>query len=200
MNTRSTQPFGRRGLPSATARVPPRPAPQAKALSLPQKPLSPELVATLLQPEGQESAGFARQSGKVPRSFRAALLAGLIVACLNAAANATFAASATRDLGMFSFGSANVPVLVALLLGALWSGARTSAACLLIAHRLLAAWGRTSPAYYVLGGGVAAVGLALLTHVLDGGMTPTVLAMDAFSGMVAGFFYRLFAGLKVSDA
>ncbi|WP_219319543.1 hypothetical protein [Methylovirgula sp. HY1] len=158
------------------------------------KALSPELIASLLQSEAAESATQIRRAGKVRRSFRAAILAGLIVAILNAAASATFAAHAMAGLHDFSLGSAQVPVAAALIIGALWSGGSSSATCLLVVHRLLARMGRTSYSAYVLGGGAVALTLSLIMFPLDGGQGPRGLALVAVSGMVTGYFYRLFAG------
>ena len=189
MNGRSPQPFGRRG---ATAAKSEAPAPQIKTLP-------PELVASLLHPEAAESAPDVRGADRVRRSFRAAVLAGLIVAIFDAAANATFAADATAGLHDFSLGSAQVPVAAALLIGALWSGGSSSATCLLIAHRLLTRMGRTSYGDYVLGGGGAALILTLIMFVLGGGQGPRGLAIAAVSGMISGYFYRLFAGTTRKD-
>lgn len=157
-------------------------------------PLPPELVARLLDAEAGASGAHAPSAGKVRRSFRAAILAGLIVAVLNAAANATFAASATAGLNDFSLGSAQVPVAAALVIGALWSGGSNSAICLLVAHRLLARLGRTSYVDYVLGSAASASALALIMFALGSDFRPSGLGIEIFSGMAAGFFYRLFAG------
>lgn len=193
MNSRSSQPFGRRGR-SATPVLASEAAANLKARSRQTENLPPELVVTLLASEAGEAAVRAPGAGKVRRSFRAAILAGLIVASLNAAANAAFAAHATAGLNDFWLGSAQVPVAVALLIGALWAGGSSGAACLLVAHRLLARMGRTSYRDYVLGGGGAALALALITSALGSGQGPHSLAVAAVSGMMTGYFYRRFAG------
>jgi hypothetical protein len=159
----------------------------------------PELVAALVHPQEKDVSTAAQRGEIVPRSFLAAILAGLIVAILNAAANATFAAEAQKGLGVFSFGSANAPIVVALLLAGLWSGARTSAFCLLAAHWLLAAIDRTSHASYAIASGGAALVLALIMHTLGRPLGPGGLGMEIFSGIVAGLFYRLFAGTKPKE-
>jgi hypothetical protein len=161
--------------------------------------VSPELVATLLQTERGDTAALKGTDNQVSvsRSFRAAIIAGLVVAVLNAAANATFASHVTHELGIFSsFATSNVPILVSLLLAALWSGARTSALCLLIAHRLLAALARTSTIDYVVAGGGVALLYALAASIF--GSTPSVhtLIISTFSGMTAGFIYRFFAATR----
>ena len=200
MNTRSTQPFGRRGRAPTPVVSSNMAAADVTAPSRQTKPLPPDIVATLLRPEGVESVAYVRGAGEVRRSFRAAILAGLVVAILDAAANATFAASATAGLNDFSLGSAQVPVAVTLLIGALWSGGSSSAACLLVAHRLLTRVGRTSHIDYALGGAAAALALAAIMFVLGSAPGPAGLGITLFSGMVAGFFYRLFAGTTRQDA
>lgn len=200
MNTRSTQPFGRRGRAPALAARPARIAAAPPGLAQQTSAVPPEIVAALVHPQGEETSTAVRSGERVPRSFRAAILAGCIVAILNAAANATFAAKATEGLGVFSLGSANVPIVTALLLAALWSGARTSALCLLVAHRLLTAMGRTSQISYVIAGGGAALVFAVIMQAFGSAPGPGGLGMECFSGMVAGLFYRLFAGTERRDA
>ncbi len=200
MYTRSTQPFGRRGRapafearPAQFAAAPPGHARQTSIVPA-------EVVAALVRPLGAEASTAVKSAERVRRSFRAAILAGFIVAILNAAANATFAAKATDGLGVFSLGSASVPIVTALLLAALWSGARTSALCLLVAHRLLAAMDCTAHISYVIAGGGAALVFAVVMHALGSAPGPGGLGMEVFSGMVAGLFYRLFAGTERRDA
>ncbi|MHB8886485.1 MAG: hypothetical protein ACYC5H_15665 [Methylovirgula sp.] len=194
MTPTQSQPFGRRGRAAPPVLSPAMAAADRETSSPQTKTLSPELIASLLQSEAAESASQIRRVGKVRRSFRAAILAGLVVAVLNAAANATFAADAMAGLHDFSLGSAQVPVAAALILGALWSGGSSSATCLLVAHRLLARMGRTSTGDYVLGGGAAALILSLIMFALGSGQGPRGFALAAASGMVTGYFYRLFAG------
>ncbi len=132
----------------------------------------------------------------MPQSYRAAILAALVVAVFNAATNVTFAASATNELSGISVGWANMPVAVALILGALWSGGRTSALCLLIAHRMLAALERTSLRAYMIGGGAVALLFALAMQAVGIASGPGGLGVDVISGVGAGLFYRLFAGTQ----
>ncbi len=206
MTTKPIQPFGRRGRapslsrPGLASAAGPDAPPLQTAASRQPNGLPPDLIASLLHPPGTESAVATDRGGKVPRSFRAAILAGLIVAILNAAANAAFAAHATAGLNDFSLGSAKLPVAAALLMGALWSGGRSSAVCLLVAHWLLARMGRTSHIDYMLGGGGAALALALIMSALGGGLGPGGLGMEIFSGMAAGLFYRQFAGTQRNAA
>lgn len=198
MNTKPPQPFGRRGaVPTAAARRSfASPATQQRA-SAPPVSASPELIAAILRPQGGEAPQETSRAAEiVPRSYRAAILAGFIVAILNAAVNVTFAAKATAGLSVFSLGSAKVPVVAALLIGALWSAAQTSAVCLLVAHRLLVRMQRTSYFDYAGAAGVAALALAAIMAALGSPAGPGGFAMALVSGMVTGLFYRIFAGTK----
>lgn len=204
MTMNSPQPFGRRGRP-----VPPR-APAYGSRGMPASAdlgsdlghgVAPELVAALMRSEAKESVAKNRQHGdeRVPRSFRAALLAGFIVAILDAAANATFMTEAKNEIPFISFSTTSVPLVIGLLLAALWSGARSSALCLLVAHRALASLGRGSHLYYALAGGGVAFGFSLLMQMLGRPPGPGGPGMDLVSGMTAGLFYRLFAGTEPRD-
>jgi hypothetical protein len=203
MTIQSAQPFGRRGRVPAPApshsvaqTVPARSRLGQKNLSV-----SPDVVAAILNPNGDPDARMAAHGAeRVPRSFRAAILAGLIVAIVSAATNATFAAVANQDLGVLSaFGANNAPIVVALLLGALWSGGRTSAMCLLVTHRMLSAMQRTSHISYGIGGGIVALALAFLMQALGHAPGPGGLGMETLMGVGAGMFYRLFAGAQRAD-
>lgn len=199
MNAKSPQPFGRRGLVSNFGAQPVRASGTAPQLAQRNPSVSPELVAALLRSDADPSASATRGFQKVPRSFRAAILAGCIVAVFNAATNATFAAEANDTLGVLSFGSRNAPVIVALLLAALWSGARTSALILLVTHRLLVAIERTSYLSYAMFGGIVALGFGLFMQALGKPPGAGGIGMEILSGVGAGFFYRLFAGTQRQD-
>lgn len=200
MSAGSTQPFGRRGRPSNFAARPAQAMNTAPQIAQRATSVPPELVATLLRRDMETSADRSRGGEKVPRSFRAAILAGCIVAIFNAATNATFAAEANDSLGVLSFGAGNAPVVVALLIAALWSGAQTSAMILLVGHRLLAAMQRTSYFSYAIAGGGIAFGLGLVLQMLGKSLGAGGLGMEALSGVGAGLFYRLFAGARREDA
>jgi hypothetical protein len=163
--------------------------------------VSPELIATIVRPQGAAEAFATRNIEIVPRSYRAAILAGFVVAILNAAANVTFTLKTSETLSHFSLGEAKVPVLAALLLAALWSAAQSSTLCLLVAHRLLVAMKQTSYVAYVGAAGAAALFLAIATEFLLGSPPgPGGFGMALVSGMVTGLFYRLFAGTQRQDS
>ncbi|TAL78579.1 MAG: hypothetical protein EPN75_10715 [Beijerinckiaceae bacterium] len=167
---------------------------------------SPELIAAILRPNGAEApAAAARAAEGVPRSYRAAILAGFIVAILNAAVHVTLATKTATGLGHIglghlglglSLGSEKVPLAAALILGSLWSAAQSSAMCLLVAHRLLVRARRTSYAAYMAGAGAAALVLGVVMWLFGSPPGPGGFAMLLVSGVVTGFFYRMFAGTK----
>jgi len=211
METRSAQPFGRRGSASVAA-VRPVFVPTAgrKQASAPSVNASPELIAAILRPNGAEAPATTPKAGEsVPRSYRAAILAGFIVAILNAAVNVTFATKTATGLGHLnlghlglglSLGSEKVPLAAALILGSLWSAAQSSAMCLLVAHRLLVRAGRTSYPAYMAGAGGAALALGAVMWLFDSPPGPGGFAMVLVSGVVTGLFYRMFAGTKLREA
>ena len=209
MSMPPAKPFGRRGRLETPA-APPRPVFAARSVptSIAAPDLSPEVAAAVLGgSSGLRGSAFASQPQvkSVGWSFRAAVLAGLIVGLVNAAAQATsFSSFGDLDklplgqtlLGQISFGEATVPLTLLAALAGLWSGARASALALLFAHKILARLGHTSLMAYSLGGAAACLAYALLTGLLGGAMTPISIAMQALSGLGAGFFYRRFAATE----
>ncbi len=202
--------FGRRGVaPGPRGPAPARPNPR------PSEKLAPELprevvAAVLAGPRDDASAARPQPSGitRVGWSFRAAVLAGLIVGLLNAAVRATsflsFGALGGLDklplgdigMGQISLGEAQVPIMLLIAMAGLWSGARASALALLFAHKILARLGRTSLLAYSLGGAAASLAYALVAALLWADATPVSIGMEALSGLGAGFFYRRFAATE----
>lgn len=173
----------------------------------PQSDLRPELVAALVRPASEALEPHPARGDAadlvVPYSFRAAILAGLIVAILVAAANASFAdmtRTSAANLDILPLGNAKAPLVVALILAALWSGARTSALCLLVAHRLLARMRRTSLPAYAIASGMIALAVAFVLQLLGDDPGPGGLGMDLFAGLTAGLFYRFFAGVRPAES
>ncbi|MGP8231233.1 MAG: hypothetical protein ACLQL2_01010 [Methylovirgula sp.] len=201
--------FGRRGLAQA-----PRGAAPARPNTRPAENLAPtlprEIVAAIMSGPDGGSAVRAKPSEvtRVGWSFRAALLAGLIVGLINAAARATSFLSFgslggldklpldTLGLGQISLGEAKVPVMLLIAMAGLWSGARASALALLFAHKILARLGRTSLLAYSLGGAAASLAYALVAALFWADATPFSIGMEVLSGLGAGFFYRLFAATE----
>ena len=205
------KPFGRRGQAATPARTAARPAPVAAAGRVAAPELPSEVVAAVLGKPGnlRESAlAGSFQVKSVGWSFRAAVLAGLIVGLVNAAARATRFLSlgslgglggldklplGPSVLGQISLGEATVPLTLLAALAGLWSGARASALALLFAHKILARLGHTSLVAYSLGGAAACLAYALIAALFGAETTPVSVATEALSGLGAGFFYRLFA-------
>ncbi len=220
-----TKPFGRRGrIDAPAARRPPSTSPVRQAAALPSDSvpnLPPEIVAAVLYGSGDlRDAAFAGRARitRVGWSWRAAVLAGLIVGLVNAAARATtflsFGSLGGLDklplgqtllgqtslgqvsLGQISVGEASVPLAVLVALAGLWSGARASALAVFVTHFILVRIGRTSLVAYSLGGAAASLAYALLASLIGEAATPLSIAMEALSGLGAGFFYRLFAATE----
>jgi hypothetical protein len=181
------------------------PAP-AVAQAQPQSlALAPDLVAQIVRPsENGKIAKSEKIAGRgpeqVPWSYRAAILSGLIVAIMMAAANASFIVRANPDLGPLKiFGFDNGAVIIGLMTMALWNGARTSAFCLLIVHRAVATQKLTSYWAYALGGGAVALAYCVGVQVLLGQMPSGGLVFEVASNLGAGIFYRFFAGTQPRD-
>lgn len=204
MSTPPVKSFGHR----TWTQSPPRPgrtvanSPRATvAVDLPPN-LSPDLIAAVVRgsgPRPMASIGRAAVTS-VSWSVRAAVLAGLIVGLINAAARATtflsFGSLGALDklpLGQFSLGQATMPIAVLVAMAGLWSGARASAFALLFAHKILARLGQTSLVTYSLAGAAASLAYALIAALLWAETTPVSIALETLSGLGAGFFYRLFA-------
>jgi hypothetical protein len=199
------QPFGRRGRVEkpAGSRVA-MPAPTAELAPN----ISPDVIAAVMGgPSSVRTMAQASMAAvtRVAWSFRAAVLAGLIVGLFNAAARATTFVS-FGSLGAFdklplgalgssqiSLGQANVPLTVLIAMAGLWSGARASALALLFAQKALARLGQTSLFAYSVGGAAASLAYSIIAALLWADATPLSIALDALSGLGAGFFYRLFA-------
>jgi hypothetical protein len=196
------QAFGRRGHPAASGA--PRLVPEKPVTSLaPDVP--PEVIAAVLN--GRSSLRATAQAPGRPQvhrvgwSFRAAVLAGLIVGLFNAAARATTFLSfgslgAFGQLSLFgglSLNQANVPISLLAATAGLWSGARASAWTLLFTHKILARLGHTSLTAYGLGGAAACLVYAFGAALFGADTTLYSVLLEGLSGLGAGFFYRLFA-------
>jgi hypothetical protein len=144
--------------------------------------------------EVREEAPEARPARTITWSWRAAMLSGLIVACLQAGASVVAARSGIDlipgvHIGTEGKASALVPLVIA---SGLWSGAENSATALLISHFFLKRMGTTSVPAYAFGGAAAGLLYAGLMTLIGG--DDTALLPAAAAGLAAGFFYRIFAG------
>lgn len=193
MQGRSPQPFGKRNrvAPASAAKIPP-----------PRAEIDPHRAFFAAVRAETEAVGPARAL-EVPRSLRAAVLAGIVVACGLAGLDATEKIAAMRGLTEAMPDQPEVRLVVpALILLAVLGGGRSAATSLLLAHGALRRIGQTGHLAYAIGGGVAAaVFAAALLLVL--GQAPTHgFALDILAGAAGGFFYRVFAGTRdaASDA
>jgi hypothetical protein len=196
------QPFGKRGRSTAKSARPSVVAPSvcAQSATVPAAlTLPPELVASILQPEARvaSSESMARKAS-VPRSLRAALLAGLCVGFFSAALNITATPSLGKELAPL-LGDMALPLpAISIFLG-LWSAARTSMMSLLVTQRILNYCRWTHHIAYALGGGATALAYAGVIHLLGPGLPHHGFGVEFITGLGAGFFYRLFAGTVVAD-
>ena len=181
--------------PSFGKRNAPRPARSAIAVAAP----APEHAAFFAEVRADIRDDDQRPVA-VPRSFRAALLAGLVVGSCLAGLDATKADMTLRHLGALMPGAAPRMLPMVILFG-LFEGARAAAANLLGAHWVLRRIGWSGHFAYAVGGGVVAAGVATLTQgLIDQGLIePEMLrtnglGLDIAAGAGAGFFYRVFAG------
>ena len=191
MHPPSSTPFGKRNrpaLPRATA---------AAATLVPQAALFAEIRA--------EAEAVETRPLVVPRSFRAAILAGLVVGCCLAGLDATRAGDMLRDLPGAAVGASPlgdpVKLLPVFLILGLLGGARAAATNLLVAHWLLRRAGWTHHLAYALAGAIVAAGVAGLAQAIaftglmdSAGLRGHGLLLDMAAGAGAGFFYRVFAG------
>ena len=183
--------FGKRNAPRPPV-APKTPSPTSVALAPEHAALFALMRAETVDEDGRPLA--------VPRSFRAAFLAGLVVGCCLAGLDATQADAAVRHLaGLLPDGAP--PLLPVVILLGLFGGARAAATNLLVSHWVLRRLGWTSHvAYAASGGAVAACVALLIERALQSGALETSMfqghgiAIDVAAGAGAGFFYRVFAG------
>jgi hypothetical protein len=201
------KPFGRRNLPApatAPAAVAARPT-VPPAFSDPDfcDPVSAEASEAILKmtaalTEERQKALLektAQGACVVPASGRAALLAGLVVACLHVSLDLGTAIALGQRLGTISVEGRTVPLVPLILAGSLWSGARSSAIVLFFIRALLSRLEMTHIGSYAVCGGLVAFLYAITMQALGWG-DPSTLAVDVATGLAAGFFYRLFAGTR----
>jgi hypothetical protein len=183
----SSPTFGKRN------RTPPRPAPSIPAA------VAVADQAAFFATARRDVEETDERPRIVPRSFRAALLAGLVVGFCLAGLDVTHGVATDAALdpllkasGLLGDVEKALPWMIAL---SLLSGARTAAATLLISHRLLAWAGQSTHFAYAAGGAAVAAVYAALVGAL-GHPSHHGWIIDLAAGAGAGFFYRMFAGAK----
>ena len=189
MQGRSPQPFGKRNrvaLPAATKAIPTHAGVEVD-------PHRAFFAAALA--ENDEAAPDRRV--EVPRSLRAAVLAGIVVACGLAGLDATEKIAALHGLSEAMPDRPEVQLLApALILLAVLGGGRSAATSLLLAHGALKRLGQTGHMAYALGGGMAAAAFAAALMLVLGQTPAHGFAIDVLAGVAGGFFYRVFAGTR----
>jgi hypothetical protein len=181
---------------SDAARPAPKQAPSPDAASIPDSEALLKFNAALAE-ERQRALQDKTAGGDlvVPASARAALLAGLVVACLHASLDLGASVAIGQKIGTISIGGQTLPIVPLILLGSLWSGAESSAIGLFFVRTLLAPLHVTHIAAYAACGGFVALAYAGIMQALGWGDFESLPA-DIAMGVGAGFFYRLFAGTK----
>ena len=151
-----------------------------------------EVFATIRE----DLAAQAPAPRTVPRSFRSAILAGLVtgffLAGLDIGQTTTGNAASWFDAGGSLTGVPQPLVLVSSLL----VGARAAATALLLAHFCLAKFRQTSLFAYAIGGGAINMAFAEALMLISGEPPRHGFAVEIAAGAAAGFFYRLFAGSR----
>ncbi len=191
MQGRSSRPFGKRN------RVVPTTAPAR--LAPPRIALEPDPHRAFFAAARVETEADAPAAGlvEVPRSLRAAILAGIVVACGLAGLDATQKIAALRDLTEAMPDQPQVRLLApALILLAVLGGGRSAATSLLLAHGVLKRTGQTGQMAYALGGAAAAAAFAAALMLVLGQAPAHGFAVDILAGAAGGFFYRVFAGTR----
>ncbi len=191
-------PFGRRTSPPAATRGFRKGAGRPGSTPF---ATSPEQRAAFAEAAGALDRDAERQAA-VPRSFKAAFLAGLVVGCGLAGFDATGTAGFARlhavtvDLDLPVDAGVLPPALLVptiMLLGLL-AGARAAAMTVLPVHWLLAKVDATGHGAYAAGGagGSALVAGALL--LILGHPPAHGWAVEVAAGAACGVLYRVFAG------
>ncbi len=205
------KPFGRRNLPvpqpssrpeaAAASRDAAEPAqtlaPSSNAVSTPESEALLKFTAALAEEKQKAQQDKYTGGGAliVPASGRAALLAGLVVACLHASLDLGASVALGQKLGTISIDGQALPIVPLILLGSLWAGAESSVTGIFFVRTLLAPLQMTHIAAYAICGGLVALAYAAIMQALGWGNFEG-LPVDVAMGVGAGFFYRLFAGTR----
>lgn len=187
--------FGKRGAPHA---------PRPRTIAAPTPIPSPRAQAVFEAARRELADDEEARPRVVPRSFLAAMLAGLVVALALAGLDVT-RADATLHRLAGETGADTSRWLPMLLLTALVGGARAGATSLLLAHAALRRLGHSGHLAYALAGGMVAAALSAVSlaaigaGLIDAASLPGHgLEIDAAAGAAAGALYRMFAGAKAA--
>ncbi len=184
MQGKSAPEFGRRGAPPLA----PKPV---KKIDGPPVFANDAIVPTIPTVENAE----ATSDRYVPRSRTAALLAGVVVGCLNTAVILQGGALRLHEIA----GAALPPLDPALALSAavasgLVAGIGSASSALFIVRTGLNALHRTGFVEYVVTGGAAAALYAIAAQSLRSGVPDHGVYFAAATGAMSALLFRLFAG------
>ena len=193
--------FGKRGVAQAqtSAAAGSRPA-ASNALDLLSTGVPIAELAKSLQLTGTASSAASpagsRDTGVVPRSWRAGILAGFAVSCAKAGFVILNARNQSPEVAglMQMAGVDQTRALPLLLAGSLLSGAEAAAGTILFAHSMLRRMNNSSVVGYGLGGGLVAVVATGISVAL--GSADVNWPVEIATGVAVGVLYRLFAGAR----
>jgi uncharacterized membrane protein len=154
-----------------------------------------KFTASLAEDHKAEENESTLRKRVVPKSGRAALLAGFVAACIHASLSLETSIALGQHLGTFALAGQTVPIVAVLLLDSLWSAARASIIDLFVVRQILGRLEITNFGAYALCGGLVALLFGVLMLAFGFG-DPAELPLDCASGLAAGYVYRLFAGTK----
>jgi hypothetical protein len=187
--------FGKRGRPAAVRAAPsPRNVPAVFETS--ESDVPPSVLAASLMPPALAPESAERRAGAVPTSWRAGLLAGLVVSLMQAGMVIVEAKAQSASLAGLATMTGVSPqdMLLLVVAGSLLDGAQTTGFTVLTAHKALKRLAVTGHAAYALGGAAAAAVYAVGALLLGFGAPAHGWAIALATGLGAGFFYRVFAG------
>jgi len=193
--------FGRRGssrpAPLSVRAAAGELSPQARNAARPIDESFVAIAREMMQDGRREREVIDRGDGVVPWSFWAASLAGLGAAFLQAGIYIVAAKGPIEFMpGVKINGYGDGTWLLTLMLYGLLSGARIAATSLMFTHFALRFVQMTSPAAYAVGGAIGGGIYAYAMQMLGAG--PQHLTATAVTGLLAGYLYRIFAGVRAA--
>ena len=161
-------------------------------------PIDDRFVAVareMMQHSRREQEVASSGGGTVPWSLRAAVLAGLGAAFLQAGLLIVAAKGSIEFIpGVKIFGDGDASWLLMLVLYGLLSGARIAVTTLMFTHFALRFVQLTSLTAYAVGGAVSGCIHAYGLQMLSGGGQR--MLTTAATGFAAGYLYRVFSGIR----
>ena len=152
-------------------------------------PPGPAIVIHAVEDAASESG-----SQRVPRSSRAALLAGLVVGCVDAGLALRHGAPPSQLTAALMLPHDPAGTLSMTIAGGLFVGVEGALSSLYLVRLALNALGWASPLDYALGGGIFAVVSAGIVQAGGGGIPQHGWAVAIATGAATAFLFHLFAG------